>query len=102
MVHGCSRAKVFVPEPINNPHQREPSGDDHKPLVCIRRPGVGNVHVFAPLEHSLVNAVQADGVGVGLPGDLVKLGRQVVHSGHIPANLVDVTDVGDPSNAEVS
>ena len=102
MVHGCSRAKIFVPEPINYPHQRESSGDDHKPLVGIRRPRVGNVHVLAPLEHSLVDAVQADGVWVGLPGDLVKLGRQMVHPWHIPPNLVDVTDVGDPPNAKVS
>lgn len=92
MVHG-SWAKVLVPEPINYASKCKTGRDDDEPLVGRGRSGVGNVHVLASLQHPLVDAVKADGVGVGLSRYLVKLGGHVLHAGDVLSNLVDVADV---------
>ena len=95
-------SKVLVPEPVDYADEGEARGDDHKPLVAVGRFGVGDVHVLAALEHALVDAVEADGVGVGHPRDLVELGGHVAHALDLPPDLVDVADVGDPPDPEVT
>lgn len=46
-----------------------------------------------------MDAVQADGVRVRLPRDLVVLAGQVLHAAHLAPELVDVADLAHPPNA---
>ena len=46
-----------------------------------------------------MNAVQTNRVRIWFPGDLVVLAGQVLHATHLAAQLVDVTDLTDATNA---
>ena len=63
------RPEVFVPESVDNSHQGATGGDDYEPLVGVGSLGVVDVHVLATLQNSFVDAVQADGIRVGLSED---------------------------------
>ena len=64
-----SRPEVFVPESVDNSYQGASGGDDYKPLVGVGSLGVVDVHVLATLQNSFVNAIQANGIRVGLSED---------------------------------
>ena len=71
------------PESVHDPQDGESRRDDDEALVLRGRPLRRDVLVRAPLEHSLVDAVDAEGVGVGHAAHLVVLAVDVVH----PRNL---------------
>lgn len=68
-----ARPEVLVPESVDNSHQGASGGDDHEPLVGVGSLGVVDVHVLATFQNSFVNAIQANGIGVGLSRYLVEL-----------------------------
>lgn len=75
--HGVVRvlpgAEVLVPEPVDDAEHGEGGGDQDEDLVLEGGPLVGHVLVPAPLEHRLVDRVEADGVRVGALGHLVEV-----------------------------
>ena len=46
-----------------------------------------------------MDAVQADRIWIRLPGDLIVLTGQVFHAAHLTPQLIDVTDLTDPTDA---
>ena len=68
-------------------------------LISDGGPLQRNVLVLASFEDLLVDAVQADGIRIGLSGDLVVLAGQVFHAAHLAAQLVDVADLAHATDS---
>ncbi len=62
-----ARPEVLVPESVDDSQYGESRGDEDEALVLRGRPLRRHVLVLAPLEHRLVDAVQAKGVRVRYP-----------------------------------
>ena len=95
-------AEVLVPEAVDDAENGATRRDDHKVLALPRRALRRHVLILTPPEHRLVNRVEADGVGVRLPGDLVVLAGQVLHAAQLASHLVDVADFAHPANRKRS
>ena len=68
-----ARSEVFVPKGVDDAQDGEATGDNHKALVGRGRTLWRDVLVLAPFEHTFVNTVQADAIGVGFSRYLVEL-----------------------------
>ena len=87
-----SRPEVFVPESVDNSYQGATGGDDYEPLVGVGSLGVVDVHVLATLQNSFVNAIQANGIRVGLSEYKAhaKLGPIFLLSGRVLFHMTSV------------
>ena len=69
-----ARSEVFVPKGVDDAQDGEAAGDNHKALVGGGWTLWRDILVLAPFEHTFVNTVQADAIGIGFPRNFVELG----------------------------
>ena len=68
-----ARSEIFVPKGVDNAQDGEAGSDDHEALVAHGGPLGRDVLVLTPFEHSLMDTIQANTVGIRFPRNLIEL-----------------------------